>query len=190
MSTEPLVTQLEEQVLTITFQRPKRKNALTLKMYELATAALEDARDNEGVRVVVFRGAGGTFTSGNDLNDFVQNPPTDESSPVFGFLRALRSFPKPIVGVVQGYAVGIGTTMLLHCDLILADTTARFQLPFIKLALVPEAASSLLLPRLVGYHRAAELLMLGEPFGAQEAHQWGLVSEVHSPETLDEAASS
>jgi enoyl-CoA hydratase/carnithine racemase len=190
MSTEPLVTQLEEQVLTITFQRPKRKNALTLKMYELATAALEDARDNEGVRVVVFRGAGGTFTSGNDLNDFVQNPPTDESSPVFGFLRALRSFPKPIVGVVQGYAVGIGTTMLLHCDLILADTTARFQLPFIKLALVPEAASSLLLPRLVGYHRAAELLMLGEPFGAQEAHQWGLVSEVHSPETLDEAAAA
>jgi enoyl-CoA hydratase/carnithine racemase len=130
------------------------------------------------VRAVLLHGEGGSFTSGNDLGDFMQSPPTGENSPVLRFLSALSAFEKPIVAAVEGHAIGIGTTLLLHCDLVYAAPSARFQVPFVNLALVPEAASSLLLPRLAGHARAAELLFFGEPFDAATAHDLGIVSAV------------
>lgn len=172
-------------ILTLTMARPKRRNALTLAMYEQMTAALEQAAQDDSVRVVCLRGAEGTFTSGNDLMDFMQHPPTGPESPVFGFLRAVLDFPKPLVAAIQGYAIGIGTTVLLHCDLAYADNTAVFQMPFVNLALVPEAASSLLLPRDIGMRRASELLLLGERFDAARACRDGLINEVWAPEDFE-----
>jgi enoyl-CoA hydratase/carnithine racemase len=162
----------------IVLQRPQRKNALTLAMYAALSEALEVAGRDAAVRAVLFRGEGGSFTSGNDLGDFMQSPPTDDNSPVMRFLTALARFEKPIVAAVEGHAIGIGTTLLLHCDLVYAAPTARFQLPFVNLALVPEAASSFLLPRLVGHARASELLFFGEPFDAAAARELGIVNAV------------
>jgi enoyl-CoA hydratase/carnithine racemase len=165
-------------VREIVMARPARKNALTLAMYGAMTEAIAGADADDGVRAVLLRGEGGTFTSGNDLNDFIRSPPTGDDSPVGGFLHALVDLDKPLVAAVEGRAVGIGVTMLLHCDLVYAAADAKLSMPFVNLALVPEAASSFLLPRLVGHPRAAEMLFFGEPFDAVVAKEVGLVNAV------------
>lgn len=177
MSSKVLVSQADG-VLELTLNRPDKKNALDIEMYEALTVALLDGLADPTVRVVLFAGAGGAFTSGNDLVDFMQSPPTSESSPVMRFLSTIATYPKPMVAAVQGAAVGIGTTLLLHCDLAYASETALFKMPFVQLGLVPEAGSSLLVPALVGHRRATELLVLGEKFGADEALRMGFVNAV------------
>lgn len=177
-----------EAVRVLRLARPEKKNALTVAMYAALHEALAAARDDAAVRVVVLTGTPGTFTAGNDLADFLQNPPTGEDSAVFRFLHALVEFPKPVVVAVDGPAIGIGTTLLLHCDLVVATARARFALPFAKLALVPEAGSSFLLPLVAGYHRAAEWLLLGEPFTGEDAHRAGLVNRLVEPEALEDTA--
>lgn len=170
-------------VLTIEFNRPERKNAITAAMYQTMAEALEDGERDVAVRAILFIGKPEIFTAGNDLDDFVkQGGPAEgelfDQRPVFRFMRALHGCGKPVVAAVSGAAVGIGTTMLLHCDLVYAADNARFALPFAQLGLCPEFASSLLLAQVIGYPRAAEKLMLGEAFLAQEAYQMGLVSKV------------
>lgn len=177
-----------DAIRVIRFARPEKKNALTVAMYTALHEALAAAADAAEVRVVVLAGAPGVFTAGNDLADFLQHPPTGEDSAVFQFLHALVEFPKPVVVAVDGPAIGIGTTLLLHCDLIVATARAKFALPFARLALVPEAGSSFLLPLIAGYHRAAEWLLLGEPFSGEEAHRAGLVNRLVAPEALEETA--
>lgn len=177
-----------DAVRVIRLARPEKKNALTEAMYGALTEALDAARDDAAVRVVLMTGAPGVFTAGNDIADFLQHPPTSEHSAVFRFLHGLVEFPKPIVVAVDGAAVGIGTTLLLHCDLVVATARAKFALPFARLALVPEAGSSLLLPMVAGYQRAAEWLLLGEPFGGEEAHRAGLVNRLVAPEALEDTA--
>lgn len=181
---DTILTSVQDSILRIQFNRPDKKNAITLAMYETMTAALDQAEADSGVRVILFAGADDCFTSGNDLKDFMQSPPTGEDSPVFRFLKTLIAAQKPVVAAVQGVAVGIGTTMLLHCDLVYAGSGARFQLPFVNLALVPEAGSSLILPQLMGHRRAAELLMLGEMIDAERARELGLVNAVYPPQEL------
>jgi enoyl-CoA hydratase/carnithine racemase len=173
-----ILTEIAAGVLTITLNRPAKKNALTGAMYTALAGALNQAAGGPEVRVAVIRGSGGSFTAGNDLGDFLADPPTDENSPVFQFLRALASFPLPLIAAVEGPAVGVGTTLLLHCDLAYAAPSARFRLPFVDLGVVPEAASSYLLPRTVGSARANELLLLGEPFSAHDARRMGLINAV------------
>jgi enoyl-CoA hydratase/carnithine racemase len=168
----------EGGVLTLELNRPEKKNAITADMYDALADALVEARDATEIRAVMIVGKPEVFTAGNDLQDFMHRPPRDDDSPVFRFLKEISHAPKPLVAAVCGAAVGVGTTMLLHCDLVYAGDNARFSLPFTQLGLVPEAASSLLLPELFGYQRAAERLLLGEPFGAEEAFQMGLVSAV------------
>lgn len=164
-------------VVTIRMARPEKKNALTGAMYTAMSDALDAARADDATRVVVIVGAGGVFTSGNDLLDFASAPPTGADSPVLRFLRTLSTFPKAVVAGVSGLAIGIGTTMLLHCDLVVADPATRFSLPFINLGLVPEAASSLILPRMLGHVRASELLLLGDVFDAATAEQYGIINK-------------
>lgn len=168
-----------DNVLAVTLARPERRNAITVAMYSALADAIESAAEDESLRAITIRGEGPDFTAGNDLNDFLSALPRDsEDIPVWRLLRALARNEVPLVAAVQGNAVGIGTTMLLHCDLVIAESGARFSLPFVDLGLVPEAASSLLLPRLAGRRRAARYLLVGEPFGAQEALDAGLVSHV------------
>ncbi|WP_119678868.1 enoyl-CoA hydratase-related protein [Indioceanicola profundi] len=174
-------------VRTITMNRPEKRNALTVAMYDRMAEALTEAGEG-AARAVLFRGAGGFFTGGNDIMDFVANPPTGDDSAVFRFLFALVEAPIPLVAEVEGLAVGIGTTMLLHCDLVYAAPDARFHLPFVDLGLVPEAASSILLPRRIGHARAARMLLLGEPLEAAEAAEAGLVTGIVPAEELGEAA--
>ena len=165
-------------VLAITLDRPDRRNAITVAMYAALADAVESAAGDAAVRLITIRGEGQDFTAGNDLADFLAAMPRDEEIPVMRLLRALARNPKPLVAAVQGNAVGIGTTMLLHCDLVIAEESARFSMPFVDLGLVPEAASSLLLPRLAGRRRAASWLLLGEAFGAAEAREFGIVSHI------------
>lgn len=174
-------------VARIAFDRPEKKNALTSAMYAQLTEALRAAGRDPQVRVVLLRGSEECFTAGNDVSDFLKRQP-GESSPVFGLFQVLPAFEKPVVAAVAGPAVGIGTTLLLHCDLVLAAADARFQLPFVPLGIVPEFGSTLLLPRLSGYQRAAKLLLLGQPFTAQEAFEAGIVTEVVLKEKLFEKA--
>ena len=166
------------RVLHLTLARPEKKNALTRAMYSALADALDEASGDGAVRAVVLSGEGGSFTAGNDLFDFMTDPPRDESSPVFRFLRAAVAFPKPLIAAVDGVAIGIGTTVLLHCDRAYAAPEARFRMPFTDLGLVPEAASSLLVPRLAGGVRAAELLLLGETFSAETAREVGMINAV------------
>ena len=164
-------------VLGITLARPERRNAITVAMYAALADAIEGAAGDPSIRVITFGGEGPDFVAGNDLADFLNALPRDTTEiPVWRFLRALAACEVPIIAAVHGNCVGIGTTMLLHCDLVIADETARFSMPFVDLALVPEAASSLLLPRFAGRRRAARYLLLGEPFDADEALTIGLVS--------------
>lgn len=174
-------------VLAITLARPDRRNAITVAMYAALADAIERAAASPGVRVITVRGEGQDFAAGNDLADFLEAVPRlDEEIPVWRLLRALATCETPIVAAVHGNCVGIGTTMLLHCDLVVADETARFSMPFVDLALVPEAASSLLFPRLAGRRRAARYLLLCEPFGIEEAQAIGLVSHRSKEGSLDE----
>jgi len=163
-------------VLAITLDRPERRNAITVAMYAALADAIAGAFEDGETRVISIRGEGQDFAAGNDLADFLAPVDRDEEIPVWRLLRALAECEVPIVAAVHGNCVGIGTTMLLHCDLVVADETARFSMPFVDLALVPEAASSLLLPRLAGRRRAARYLLLCEAFGADEAQAMGLIS--------------
>ena len=172
-------------VLTITIDRPARRNALTPAMYQTMVDALNAAHDDATVRAILFRGHADIFTAGNDIEDFLTSPPAGDESPVFRFLLAISSAGKPLVAAVAGAAIGVGTTMLLHCDLVYAADTARFAMPFAQLGLCPEAASSLLLPRIAGYQAAAEKLLLGDMFDAAEAHRMGFVNRVLPAADLD-----
>ena len=165
-------------VRIITFNRPDKRNALNLQMYTQLTEYLIQGESDNEIRAFMFRGQAQCFTSGNDVADFLKNSNLGVDHPAFRFLFCLLDLKKPVVAAVTGAAVGIGTTLLLHCDLVYADNTAKFQLPLVKLALVPEAGASLLLPQVVGHVKAAELLMLGESFDAKSAHQYGLINDV------------
>ncbi len=181
---QAILAHVEAGVLTLTFNRLDKKNAITTAMYTSLADALTEAATDSAVRAVVIQGHEQIFTAGNDLADFRNNPPSTEADkpvPVFRFLEALRTFPKPVVAAVSGPAVGIGTTLLLHCDLVYAGDNAAFSLPFVNLGLCPEAGASLLLPALVGYPRAAEKLLLGEAFYAEEAMDMGLVNRILPP---------
>lgn len=177
MSAE-IVTGREQGILAIGFNRPQRRNAITAAMYDALAVAFMAAEADRDVRVVLLHGQPDAFTAGNDLQDFIERPPDTEDTPVFRFLRVMSQARKPIVAAVTGPAVGIGTTLLLHCDLVFAGDNARFQLPFTSLGLVPEFASSYLLPQVAGYQRAAEMLLLGEPFDAAAAREAGFVTRV------------
>lgn len=173
-----ILTSTKDRITTLEIDRAEKKNALTAAMYQAMADALVGAEADPQVRVVLIQGKPDCFTAGNDLKDFLERPPQGGNSPVFQFLQAISTAAKPIVAAVGGPAVGVGTTMLLHCDLVYASSDARFQMPFVSLGLVPEAASSLLLPMLAGYHRAAELLLLGRPFTAAKALDAGIVTEI------------
>ena len=173
-------------LLSVTLARPERRNAITVAMYAALADAVEAASADPSVRLVTFRGEGQDFAAGNDLADFLDAAArAGEEIAVWRFLRALAACETPIVGAVHGNCVGIGTTMLLHCDLVVAEEGARFSMPFVDLGLVPEAASSLLLPRLAGRRLAARYLLLGEPFGVEEAISIGLVSHRAAGGALD-----
>ncbi len=175
------------EVLSITLARPERRNAITVAMYAALAEAVEGAQGDESIRVITFQGEGQDFAAGNDLADFLTALPRDTSEiPVWRFLRTLAACEVPIVAAVQGNCVGIGTTMLLHCDLVVAEEGARFSLPFVDLGLVPEAASSLILPRFAGRRRAARYLLLSEPFGVEEGLEIGLVSHAAAPGQLQQ----
>ena len=168
-------------VMTLTLYRVEKKNSFTQAMYAACAAALEQASTDNTVRAVVLQGHAAIFSAGNDIGDFLSAPPASQDSPVFHFLRALATFPKPLVAAVCGPAVGIGTTLLFHCDLVYAGDNAAFSMPFVNLGLCPEAGSRLLVPQMMGYHRAAEALLLGEPFMAEAALEVGLVNRVVPP---------
>ncbi len=176
-----ILTSTDQHIKRIGFNRPDKKNAITAAMYIEMSEALRAGEADEDVRVFLFHGSEQLYTAGNDLDDFLKNPPADQDAPAFRFIRDISLVTKPIVAAVCGPAVGLGTTMLLHCDLVYAGDNAKFSMPFTPLGLVPEAASSLLLPLLAGHQRAAEKLLLGEAFGAAEAAQMGLVSKVLPP---------
>lgn len=181
-------SQVTGRVLEITINRPERKNALTMAMYSALAELLNGAAGNIEVRAVVLSGTEGVFTSGNDLTDFLGGSASGEESPVFQFMLALYNFPKPVVAAINGPAVGIGTTMLLHCDMAFAGDDAMFQMPFVDLGLCPEYASSYFLPRLMGHVKASELLLLGKKFGADEAAELGICNAaVPANEALDRA---
>ena len=185
-----IVVETRDRIARIEIARLEKKNALTLEMYQALADALVAAEGDARVRAVLIHGAADCFCSGNDLKDFLERPPHGDESPTWRFLRAVSSAAKPLVAAVGGAAVGVGTTMLLHCDLVYAAPNARFQLPFVPLGLVPEAASSLLLPMIAGYQRAAELLLLGQPFGSAKALGAGFVTEVVPEGELIEYARS
>ena len=168
-------------VMTITLNRVTKKNSLTGAMYAALAEALTQAQADEAVRVVVFQGHETIFSAGNDIGDFLNAPPTSLDAPVFRFLRAISTFSKPVVAAVCGPAVGIGTTMLFHCDLVYAGDNAQFSMPFVNLGLCPEAASSCLAPQLMGHGRAAEALLLGDPFLAEAALEMGLICRIVPP---------
>lgn len=176
-----ILVHTEAGVCTLTFNRPDKKNSITAAMYGLLADALQAAQDDAQVRCVVIQGSEAIFSSGNDIGDFLNNPPATTESPVFRFLRGIAQFPKPLIAAVCGPAVGVGTTLLFHCDLVYAGDNAAFSMPFVNLGLCPEAASSLLVPQMLGYHRAAEALLLGEPFMAEAALEVGLVNRVLPP---------
>ena len=173
-----ILTTLESQVLCISLNRSEKMNAITRAMYGDLVKELNKADQDFGVRAVVITSEGDHFTSGNDISDFLENPPTAEDSNVAAFLAAIHNFSKPLIVAVKGNAVGVGTTMLLHADIVVASEKAKFSLPFTNLGLVPEAGSSFLLPRMIGYHRAAELFMTGDSFDAEYAQQIGLINYV------------
>lgn len=168
-------------VLTLTINRVEKKNAFTSAMYAACADALARAHDDATVHVVVIQGHATVFSAGNDIQEFLRAAKDRSDAPVFRFLKGLAAFPKPIIAAVCGPAVGIGTTLLFHCDLVYAGDNAAFSMPFVNLGLCPEAGSSLLVPQMLGYHRAAEALLLGEPFMAEAALEVGLVNRIVPP---------
>jgi enoyl-CoA hydratase/carnithine racemase len=183
-----IVTNRSGSILEIQLNRPSKKNAMTSSMYIAMADVLDGAAKDDDIRVVLWHGAGDSFSAGNDLEDFMKNPPGPGESPQARLISALIDFEKPIVAAVQGVAIGGGTTMLGHCDFVYAGESTRFQLPFINLALVPEFGSSYLLPQRAGYIRAAELVLLGQPFTAARAAELGLVTQVVPDQQLLAAA--
>ncbi|MBV7538425.1 enoyl-CoA hydratase [Duganella sp. sic0402] len=176
-----ILNSIDNGILTLEFNRPERKNAITAAMYQAMADALTAAETDTAVRAILLVGKPEIFTAGNDLEDFMKNAPTSgaiEDRSVYKFMMALSGATKPVVAAVAGNAVGIGTTLLMHCDLVYAADNAKFSMPFVQLGLCPEFGSSLLLTQIAGYPRAAEKLMLGEAFGAQEALEIGLISKV------------
>lgn len=174
-----VLVERRDGVLSVVLARPERRNAITVAMYAALADAIESAADDPSIRLITLEGQGEDFTAGNDLGDFLQampSPDSGEDLPVWRLLRALAKNQVPIIAAVHGNAVGIGTTMLFHCDFVIAENGCRFVMPFVDLGLVPEAASSLLFPRLAGRRRTARYLLLGEPFDAQEALNLGLAS--------------
>jgi enoyl-CoA hydratase/carnithine racemase len=186
-STDHVLVSRAGGVCELRLNRPDKRNAITLAMYEALWDALVRAEADDSVRAILLSGAGASFTAGNDLMDFMSLPPNDANSGV-RFIRLLPKIHKVLIAAVHGQTVGIGATMLLHCDLVLAARSTRLSMPFVKLGLVPEAASSLLLPRLIGHQRAAELLLLGTPIDAATALDFGLVNRVVEDEVLLEEA--
>jgi len=182
-----ILTHAERGVLTLTLNRLERKNSITVAMYAAMADALAAADANPDIRAVVIQGHETVFSAGNDIGDFLNRPPSGGESP-FRFLRGIAEFSKPLVAAVCGPAVGIGTTMLLHCDLVYAGDNAAFSMPFVNLGVCPEAASSLLVPQMLGYHRAAEALLLGEPFMAEAALEVGLVNRIVPPTEANNVA--
>ena len=176
-----ILTHLDAGVLSLTINRLDRKNSITAAMYAVMADVLAAAESDAAVRVVVIQGHETIFSAGNDIGDFLNKPPSTQDSPVFRFLYGISAFSKPIVAAVCGPAVGIGTTLLLHCDLVYAGDNAAFSMPFVNLGLCPEAGSSLLVPQLMGYPRAAEALLLGEPFTAETALDIGLINRIVPP---------
>lgn len=186
--TQSILQTIDGPIMTLAIDRQNRKNALTVDMYDALTEHIDHANANEDIRVIVLTGEGPDFSSGNDLHDFLENPPRDMNSPVFRFINAVRLSVKPIVAAVEGLAIGIGTTILLHCDLVYAADNARFKLPFVDLGVTPEAGSSYLLPQNFGYQRAAELLLLCPIFDTETAQEAGFVTKIVGPsEALAEA---
>jgi enoyl-CoA hydratase/carnithine racemase len=175
-----ITSELSNQVLVIRFNRPEKMNALTKDMYAELARLLNDANGDFGIRAVVLSSEGDHFTAGNDIMDFMSSPPTSEDSTVALFLGSLLNFTKPLIAAVKGHAVGVGTTMLLHCDIVISSDTAKFSMPFTSLGLVPEAGSSMLFPALVGYQRAAKIFLTGEEFSPEFAREIGLVADVVS----------
>ncbi len=175
---EHIRIEYQDRIAVIQFNRPERKNAITLDMYRALTRGLEQADADPAIRVLVLGGTDDCFTAGNDIQDFLNAPLEGEDSPAVQFMMALMRLQKPIIAAVNGVAIGIGSTLLLHCDLVFATEKAQLQFPFVNLGLCPEAGSSLLLPFRLGHNRAAELLYFGEPLDAQRAYEIGLVNAV------------
>ncbi|MFV0280920.1 MAG: enoyl-CoA hydratase-related protein [Rhodoblastus sp.] len=186
--TEDVQVAVADGVMRITMNRPAKKNALTGAMYDALTAALERADASDDIRAIMLEGAGGAFTAGNDLADFLATATRGEESRAHYFIRKIAMLDTPVVAAVDGVAVGVGTTMLFHCDLVYATENAKFRMPFVDLGLVPEAASSILAPARFGMAKASEYILLGEGFGPEEARQLGLVNEVVALEFLGETA--
>ena len=188
---EPISVRREGGVIRIAFNRPEKKNAITADMYAAMADALEEAERESAIRAVLFEAAGDMFTAGNDIGDFMARsdtpPDPHQTTPVMRFLFALAKAEKPLIAAVQGGAVGVGVTMLLHCDLVYASEAATFHTPFVDLGLVPEAASSLLLPHIAGHQRAAEMLLAGKKIDARRAQAFGFVTDVVSPDQIAEA---
>lgn len=165
-------------VLVLKLNRAEKKNALTQEMYQTLATKINEAAGDFAIRCIVISSEGDSFTAGNDINDFANNPQMDEGSPVFNFLFAIHNFPKPLIAAVHGRAVGIGTTMLMHCDIVTANPNSIFSMPFVSLGLVAEGGSSYLFPRLVGHAKASEILLTGRSFSSDEALQMGLINEI------------
>src|SRR3982074_2457021 len=181
---DEIVTEHAGSILRIELNRPTKRNAMTSAMYLTLASIFSEAANGENTRVVLWHGAGDSFCAGNDIEDFLKNPPGPGESPQAGLMDALVDFDKPLVAAVQGAAIGGGTTMLLHCDFVYAGESAKFQMPFINLAVVPEFGSSCAVPATIGYLRAAELILLGLPFDAGRAAELGLVTQVVPDQTL------
>jgi enoyl-CoA hydratase/carnithine racemase len=186
--TQDILLDTTNAVLTITLNRVDKKNSFTQTMYGACADALASAAADPAVRTVVIQGHVTVFSAGNDIGDFLKGGAATADAPVFRFLREIAAFPKPLVAAVCGPAVGVGTTLLFHCDLVVAGDNAAFSMPFVNLGLCPEAASSLIAPQMMGYHRAAEALLLGEPFMAEAALEVGLVNRIVPPTEANAAA--
>ncbi len=183
-----ILQHLDQGVMTLTFNRLDKKNSITAAMYASLADAVEHAQTNAEVRVVLIQGHETIFSAGNDIADFLNHPPSGHDAPVFRFLRAIAGLSKPLLAAVAGPAVGIGTTLLFHCDLVYAGDNAAFSMPFVNLGLCPEAGSSILVPQMMGHHRAAEALLMGEPFMAEAAQEVGLVNRVVPPTEVNSYA--
>ena len=175
---DQVLVEVKDRVMWIRMNRPEKKNALTGAMYNAMSDAITQAGNDAGVRVVLITGTQDCFTAGNDLVDFANARPGGPA-PAITFLQTISAAPKPVIAAVSGVAVGIGTTMLLHCDLVYAGASAKFHLPFVNLGLCAEGGSSLLLPAMLGQHRAAELLLFGDPFGPETAKEFGIVNQIY-----------
>ncbi len=185
--TQEVLTHLSGGIFTIQMNRPEKKNAITRNMYNLLAEGLQTADKDDAARVVVLCGTGGVFSSGNDIGDFQVRARNKADSPpptTVDFFEAVLSLRKPLIAAVQGYAIGIGTTMLLHCDMVYAGKNAMFSLPFVNLGLCPEFGSSYVLPAMAGHHKAAELFLLGERFSPEEAQSVGIVNRIFDDDKL------